>query len=96
MSDYPTQPCRSCRKPVIWVLTDASRARMPVDPTPSPRGNLELRDDDTEEPPIIARVVPLIEREGRVDLHTSHFDSCPNADAHRRRRPRPTRRAVRL
>ncbi|HKE66002.1 MAG TPA: hypothetical protein VKB59_15305 [Micromonosporaceae bacterium] len=76
--------CRSCGKPVLWVET-ANGKRMPVDPEPSPRGNLWLSFDpdraaftahtaargNGDEPASVARYV-------------AHFVTCPQADDWRR------------
>lgn len=65
--------CRSCHAPVWWVLTEKGK-RAPIDPAPTPDGNIEV---DVKER--VCRVVPAAEREGRTDLHKNHFSTCPSA-----------------
>lgn len=81
--------CGSCGEPIIWATTHAGR-NMPLDARPSPEptnlrawrdpsGTLQVRDSDgigsTEAPP-------------DAQYATSHFATCPNADAHRKKRRR--------
>lgn len=70
-----TVPCKSCRKPIRWVVT-ANGKRMPIDPAPSTDGNLVLDDRG---------VAHFDWRPGRAK-YVSHFATCPNAAQHRRRR----------
>lgn len=77
--------CRSCGAAVTWCVTEAGKS-MPVDAAPTPGGNLVIRRSG---PALVAVVVsPLLEsNEERAEPHyTSHFATCPNADAHRRGR----------
>ena len=78
---YKTTPCTSCKKPVIWTVTDKSK-RMPVDAQPTADGSVALTVDGAN---VRARVVEVKFRFGRKDLHTSHFATCPNAAQHRKR-----------
>ena len=79
---YETAPCGSCKRPVIWTLTDRDK-RMPVDATPSTAGSVALSMLDGQ---VRSRVVEVKLRFGRRDLHTSHFATCPDAAKHRRPR----------
>jgi len=79
---FKTSPCASCRRPVIWTVTDKGK-RMPVDAQPTPDGSIVLTVDKAE---VRSRIVEVKFRFGRTDLHTSHFARCPAADTHRRPR----------
>lgn len=72
--------CRSCRKPVLWAITQKG-ARIPVDPEPVPNGNIELRDDGNGE--IRSTTV---KPDPSVRKYVAHFATCPNANNHRRKR----------
>ncbi len=75
--------CRSCPAEVVWTIT-AGGKRMPVDANPSDRGDLELVDEVSGV--VRSTYVPEEEREGRDDLHLSHFATCPQAGQWRERR----------
>lgn len=78
--------CQSCGAPVEWALTHAGQ-NMPLDATPSDQptslrawrvnGRLHVRDIDG----VGATDAPSDARHA-----TSHFATCPNADAHRKRK----------
>jgi len=36
------EPCRSCGQPVIWAVTARQLRPIPVDPDPTPAGNIAL------------------------------------------------------
>jgi hypothetical protein len=79
--------CRSCNAHVLWAVTEATGKRIPIDPDPTPGGNVILSDDD----PPVALVLPtgqasLFALGTGADRYTSHFATCPNADAHRKAR----------
>jgi hypothetical protein len=82
-SSWPTEACRSCAAPVIWAVTEAGRP-MPVDAEPAPDGTVRLEDRGGPQP--LARVVPAAKRFGVTGLRKSHFATCPEAGAWRRRR----------
>jgi hypothetical protein len=78
--------CRTCRAPIVWVVTAASGTSMPVDPDPVPDGNLELIDAGPGQQPRAVVVDP-----GQLSLdgaprYVSHFVTCPQADQHRKAR----------
>ena len=78
--------CESCKAPTRWAETDSGNWMM-VDPQPSERGNLRLRDRGTE-PPGVSRLgtrEAQLARHAGEDLYISHFATCTNADKHRRR-----------
>lgn len=78
--------CRSCERPIVWVVSDRSGKAMPLDPEPAPFGNIRLV--HRVDAPALARVLNLAElvRADETDelLYLSHFATCPNAHAHRR------------
>lgn len=81
-SDRPqTSECRSCEAEIIWVETEKGR-RMPIDADPSPGGRFALSADGKT----VAFVPPHSSVGGRGDLHCSHFETCPEAEAWKRSR----------
>jgi hypothetical protein len=82
VTDYPTEPCRSCAAPIIWTVTAAGKP-MPVDAEPAAGGNLALEVDDKGT--VRSRVVAPHLTFGRKDLRLSHFARCPDAAKWRRR-----------
>lgn len=75
--------CRSCGAEIFWATTAAGRA-MPIDPTPTPDGNviIQRRDGRIGATVLAAGAAPASPQEPR---YTSHFATCPNASSHRRR-----------
>lgn len=79
-----TARCGSCDAPIRWGLTVDGK-RMPLDPRPSEEGSVYV----LQEGPRAGRLRVLnateVVRARRygVDLYLSHFESCPNATAHR-------------
>lgn len=75
--------CRSCGVTIVWCHTRAGK-RIPVDLDPTPEGNLRVFIDG------LAVALTNGERaayiEAGVPLHTSHFATCPQAAAWRRRK----------
>lgn len=63
-----TSPCRSCDAPMVWVHTPAGK-RMPLDPDPTPDGNVEIIDGYA-----VVHSQPPLEH---GDLFTPHFATCP-------------------
>jgi hypothetical protein len=77
--------CRSCGAEVRWVSTKADR-RMPLDAWPSRDGNVQLVADQGQLVAEVLRSGRAAEARARgLELFRSHFATCPNADAHRRR-----------
>jgi hypothetical protein len=75
--------CRSCKKPIIWAITEKNR-RIPLDPEPVADGNILLT-------PRGNFLAPLATVRFAVQLdnplrYKSHFATCPNAAQHRRKR----------
>lgn len=75
--------CRSCGARIWWATTTAGKA-MPIDDGPADDGNLAVSRDRLGR--LTARALVLDEEpEGHEHRARSHFSTCPNADAHRRR-----------
>lgn len=74
--------CSTCGAQIRLVRTNGPAGVMPVDPKPSPIGNLLLQRG-------VARQLNAVNaaraREEGYDLYVSHFATCPDAVAHRRR-----------
>lgn len=74
--------CRSCKAPIVWAQTWRGN-RMPVDAVPvqaDEGGNLYF------EAGVVRHVLPGIVLDPAIDLFTSHFATCPNADEWRKER----------
>ncbi|GHA28889.1 hypothetical protein GCM10010372_30960 [Streptomyces tauricus] len=71
-----TLPCRDCRRPILWTITEAGR-RLAVDPDPDPAGNAACWRDGTgawrsRRP---SADLPLC---GWERLHMPHIATCPD------------------
>lgn len=74
--------CASCKSPIFWAQLPSGKS-MPVDAEPVPDGNVLLF--HTSKGSIRAQVL----RRGEAaptgqPRRTSHFQTCPNANQHRR------------
>lgn len=88
-ASYERGTCRSCRARIFWaVVVDAlgnvrtkadgvTPVRMPIDPRPTPTGNIVLR------PPGKVERIPRGVFVDEAERWQTHFASCPGADAHR-------------
>ena len=80
--------CRSCAEPILWVGT-AGGKRMPLDADPvKPAGVLGKPEAGQL---IVVDDVAIVQRAGASHvisnaIYTSHFSTCPDADAHRKPR----------
>jgi hypothetical protein len=79
--------CKSqgCRAPIIWTITAATGAAMPVDEDPSPTGPFVLEERGRD------LVAHHINEKGlvfnrRADRFTSHYATCPEASDWRKAR----------
>lgn len=89
-----TKQCQSCRSEIRWVLS-ANGKPMPIDAVPSPRGNLRVRDQLSEDGHAVVDVVSGAAREAlraRGQAYLSHHATCPHGRQWQRRRE--ARRAV--
>lgn len=82
--------CRSCGAPIVFCTLE-SGAKMPLDPVPvddiAPSLVAKYRDRGRVIKATELEVARQWVAEGWT-IHRSHFYTCPNAAAHRRRRPR--------
>lgn len=81
MVTYPTEPCRSCSKPIIWAVTRTGKD-MPVTAEPRADGNVHLVNRAGMAP--LAEVLGVAKRFAKT-MRVSHFADCPQADRWRRR-----------
>ena len=78
--------CRSCDAPMYWAMTNKGR-RMPINPQPSPQGNVHLfKVHDMLKAAILGAAQLALARERGQTLYTSHFATCPKAANHRGKR----------
>lgn len=80
----PLAECRACHEPIRFVKLDTGKA-MPVNPTPSPRGNVTAR-------VVMGRLVGfVVSKDHRpqpgADLFVPHYATC---EEQRPKRPAPT------
>jgi len=73
--------CRSCNAEIIWATTNKGKA-MPIDAEPNPAGNVELIPTPAGPRAIVHGQSPLM---AEHPVHTTHFQTCPNADEWRDR-----------
>lgn len=83
----PVQQCRSCRAPIVWSVTKHAGKRLPLNPKPSPMGNVrvELNSSVLYAELVLAAYREALLAEGQP-LYVSHFATCPNAKNWRNRR----------
>jgi hypothetical protein len=72
--------CKSCQAELLWVVTAAGKVA-PLDPDPSPKGNVRLAGDRCE---VLGAEAAAAARAGGERLWLSHFVSCPHSSQHRR------------
>lgn len=77
--------CRSCGAPIVWAVTEATGARIPIDAEPAPDGNLRVRPGEPPKAAVVGATIDLLDPEDDGTRYLSHFVTCPNADEHRRR-----------
>ena len=78
--------CSSCRAPIRWAVTEEGNP-IPLDPDPAVNGTFRLDPAAPAAETPRAITVRLGDRPqfaGR--LYLTHFATCPNAEAHRRRK----------
>lgn len=82
----PLEHCRSCGRSIVWARTP-NRKAMPLDPEPTPRGNLVV---SLTADVLHAAMVKGPQRDGiraaHQPLYLSHFTTCPHADTWRTNR----------
>jgi len=75
--------CRSCGAGIAWGLTAAGK-RIPLNiPADLDRGNVALGDDGAAR--VLGPADAAAARAAGAQLYLSHFATCPNGAAHRKR-----------
>lgn len=91
MSDRGRCRAASCRQEIMWVRMAKTGKANPLDPEPSPLGNVEILDEETAraggwvEGTAIAHGpedAASLRAQGK-ELRTSHFATCPARQAFR-------------
>lgn len=78
-----TARCKSCDSPIRWATMPTGKAN-PLDAEPTPDGNIAAYIDAKGD--LRARALTRGEEPEPPERRgTSHFSTCPNAAAHRRR-----------
>lgn len=85
------RPCKSCGTPMRWATTTKGK-RIPLDDAPSSEGAIALAvvqaDHGLVEVAVTLHDQALEDaRKNGVVLRVPHFQTCPNADAHRKAGP---------
>jgi hypothetical protein len=83
--------CRSCHAPIVWLRIRPGGRRMPIDAEPSPAGNVLV--DFAAAAGLVLSVasVAVIKAETPDEpLYLSHFVTCPQSDAWRKRQRKGT------
>lgn len=83
--------CTSCDAPIYWLQNMQTLHTGPINAAPEPEGKGNILVDTQHG---AYYVVPEEQRGAYGDtLHTSHFQTCPNRERHRRKtRTTPKRR----
>lgn len=68
--------CKSCGADIVWVTTVAGNS-MPLDKEARAGGNVDILLDGTAK---------VVKPDANTIRSVSHFVSCPNANAHRRKK----------
>lgn len=79
----------NCGADIVWTVTDAGK-RMPLNPEPSPDGNVILRTDDHGQ--IRAHVLTGSQLPAQVEAWVPHHRTCVDSADYRRRRRATTAR----
>jgi hypothetical protein len=76
--------CNSCEAQVIWVKNLTTGGTMPLDATATRAGNIRLTDNRRSVGKVLTKLELVDARANRELLYTSHFGTCPHAEAHRK------------
>lgn len=93
--------CRACGAELAWTRTEANGKLMPLDPRPTPAGNVVVRRGDLSGVTVaIAEVLAGAELEqlraaGDTPLYVPHFATCPGWPKRRSNRPQRSMRRER-
>ena len=71
--------CRSCGEAIIWAKSKNGKA-MPIDAEPTVAGKFMLHEGKPDE------IDAFYDPRYAGDRYTCHFETCANADQHRRER----------
>jgi hypothetical protein len=78
-----SQKCRSCNAEIEWRKNEKSRQLAPIDAAPDDQGNIFLSaDQETYE--VLTGEELTKARLSMCQLHTNHFQKCPNKKQHRK------------
>lgn len=86
MTDFTTEPCRSCDAPIIWATSAKTGKNMPVNAEPVKGGTIAL--DWSHDGTVRANVLSVRQLAGASfgrPLRSSHFATCPQARQWRNR-----------
>lgn len=79
--------CRGCGAPMVWGRNIDTGKGVPLDPDPTPDGNLVRVDDATYGREIPVRFVRKNEQlAADAQRYVSHFSTCPDAASFRSKR----------
>lgn len=88
MSTWPTAPCKSCKAPLIWGVTDRG-IRVAVDADPvsvaSGVGTVRLSGRSPELAPRAVVVRHQGQMFGATEAYRKHMETCPFAERYRAR-----------
>ena len=73
--------CRSCKAPIAWVTMAGTGKSNPLDPEPSPKGNVVVQAGVGSA--VGVNDADQLRTEG-YSLYLSHFATCPNSRSHRK------------
>ncbi len=72
--------CRSCKAPIAWVKMIGTGKSNPIDPEPSPKGNVVITEDG-QGCAVNASEADRLRTEEGCSLYLSHFATCKDAKA---------------
>ncbi|WP_156960500.1 hypothetical protein [Amycolatopsis taiwanensis] len=79
--------CRTCKASIVWAVSAKTGTSMPIDYSPSPKGNVLLQMDRGQ---LVAAVLTARQLAGArangAQLRTEHHATCPDAAMYRRQR----------
>lgn len=76
--------CRSCGEEITWCVTTNGK-KIPIDVEPNERGQFLMVGSEAGDR---GEKVPVVKRTRSVtgELYQTHFETCPQADSHRKSR----------
>jgi hypothetical protein len=76
--------CRSCDAPIFFKMTKRG-AMMPLNPDPTPDGNVHLTKDGAV---VLTKAAIELNMHSGALLYVAHFTTCPKAQSWRSRAPK--------